>query len=111
MKTYPVYLNGELTVTEKTFPVINPAKAEPMANMSTVNRVTVAQAIEQAHAAFIAWRQVPGKGRGEMLYKIATELHRRREEVARIITLENGKPLTQSQSEVALAVDHLKWFA
>ena len=46
-----------------------------------------------------------------MLQKIATELHRRREEVARLITLENGKPLTQSQGEVAMAEDHLRWFA
>src|SRR5439155_5975765 len=111
MKTYPVYLNGELTVTEKSFPVINPAKGEPIANMSVVGRSMVAQAIEQAHAAFPGWRQVPGKGRGELLFKIATELHRRREEMARIITLENGKPLTQSQGEVAMAVDHLRWFA
>jgi len=111
MKTYPLYLNGELTVTEKSFPVINPAKGEPIANMSAVDRPMVAQAIQQAQTAFAGWRQVPGKGRGEMLYKIAIELQRRREEIARIITLENGKPLTQSQSEVAMAVDHLKWFA
>ncbi len=46
-----------------------------------------------------------------MLHKIASELHRRREEIARLITLENGKPLTQSQGEVAMATDHLRWFA
>src|SRR2546425_12541988 len=111
MKTYPVYLNGELTVTEKSYVVTNPAKDEPVARMSSVARPVVAQAIQDAQTAFAGWRQLPGKGRGELLYQVANELYRRREEIARLITLENGKPLTQSQGEVAMAVDHLRWFA
>ena len=111
MKTYPVYLNGDLTITEKTFVVNNPATGEGFARMSSVERPVVAQAIQDAHVAFGGWRHLSGKGRGEMLHKIASELHRRREEIARLITLENGKPLTQSQGEVAMATDHLRWFA
>ena len=111
MKTYPVYLNGDLTITEKTYVVNNPATGEAFARMSAMDRPRVAQAIADAQAAFLGWRHLPGKGRGELLYKIANELHRRREEVARLITLENGKPLTQSQGEVAMAEDHLRWFA
>src|SRR6185503_6323901 len=68
-------------------------------------------AIKDAHDAFTSWRHLPGKGRGELLNAVASELHRRRDEVARLITLENGKPLTQSQGEVAMSVDHLRWFA
>src|SRR5207237_5663559 len=79
--------------------------------MSSVGRPEVAQAIEAAHVAFSSWRQVPGKSRGEFLHKIANELERRREEIARLITLENGKPLAQSQGEVGMSVDHLRWFA
>jgi succinate-semialdehyde dehydrogenase/glutarate-semialdehyde dehydrogenase len=111
MKAYPLYLNGELTITEDTYPIKNPATDEVFARMSSVDRPGVAKAIQDAHTAFLSWRQLPGKGRGEMLNQVASELHRRREEVARIITLENGKPLSQSQSEVAFAVDHLRWFA
>ncbi len=110
MKTYPVYLNGELTTTEKSFVVTNPSNEEAFARMSAVERPAVAQAIRDAHAAFPMWRQVPAKGRGELLHKIAAEVQRRREEIARLITLENGKPLTQSQGEVAMSVDHLHWF-
>lgn len=51
------------------------------------------------------------KSRGEYLQRIAGELERRRDEVARLITLENGKPLPQSLAEVAMSVDHLRWFA
>src|SRR6185295_8251263 len=81
------------------------------ARMSTVGRVEVNLAIKNAHAAFAGWRRLPGKGRGELLYKLANELHRRRQEIARLITLENGKPLTQSEGEVTMTEDHLRWFA
>jgi len=111
MKTYPVYLRGELTITDTTIEVTNPANREVFARMSAVDRPVVAQAIRDAHASFAQWRQFTGKGRGELLHAIANELHRRREEVARLITLENGKPLTQSQGEIAMSVDHLRWFA
>ncbi len=49
--------------------------------------------------------------RGRYLYSIADVLQRRSEEIARTITLENGKPLAQSRGEVAMTVDHLRWFA
>src|SRR6267142_4522002 len=66
MKTYPVYLNGELTITEKTYEVTNPAKGEAVARMSQLDRAAVAQEIEHAHAAFRSWRNLPGKKRGEV---------------------------------------------
>jgi succinate-semialdehyde dehydrogenase / glutarate-semialdehyde dehydrogenase len=111
MKTYPVYLNGEPVLTGSTRPVVNPATGEVFAQMSQVGRPEVAQALKDAQAAFTTWRKVPGKSRGEALYQLANELERHREEVARLITLENGKPLSQSLAEVGLSVEHLRWFA
>src|SRR5437667_1120181 len=111
MKTYPLYLNGQLTMTEDTYPVANPATGQPVARMCRGGQPVVAQAIQDAHAAFLAWRQLPGKKRGQWLHQIAAELERRREEIARLITLENGKPLGQSEGEVAMSLDHLRWFA
>ena len=111
MKPHPVYLNGTLIYAEDTIPVINPSTADPFAQMCVVGRQRVAQAVAHAHEAFAGWRSLTGKGRGEMLHKVANEVERRREEMARVITLENGKPVGQSHGEVALAVDHLRWFA
>ena len=111
MKTYPVYLNGDWLVTEESIPVTNPATEEVIAHMSVVDRAHVAQAIRDAHAAFAAWRQLTARARGEFLHKLANELERRGDEIARTITLENGKPLAQSRGEVAMTVDHLHWFA
>jgi succinate-semialdehyde dehydrogenase/glutarate-semialdehyde dehydrogenase len=111
MKVHPLFLNGAWVRTEKTIRVINPATTEVVAELCTVGRDAVRQALTDAHAALPGWRKLTGKARGEFLHKAADELHRRREEVARIITLENGKPLAQSQGEVAMSVDHLRWFA
>ena len=111
MKTYPLYLNGKFVTTQKTIRVVNPSSTEVFAEICTVDRAAVAQAVGDAHAAFPAWRALTGKARGDFLKKIADELERRREEIARVITMENGKPLAQSMGEMAMTVDHLRWFA
>ena len=111
MKTFPLYLNGEFVQTEESVEVTNPAEGEPFARISVIPRSRVAQAIDDAHQAFPVWRALPAKTRGEYLQNIADEMQRRRDEIARTITLENGKPLAQSAAETALAIDHLRWFA
>ncbi len=111
MKAYPLYLNGRWTSTQRTFPVVNPATTEIIAEVCAADGTVVAQAVNDAHEALPRWRSLTAKGRGEFLKKIAGELERRREEIARTITLENGKPLAQSQAEIAMSVDHLTWFA
>ncbi|HTV42116.1 MAG TPA: NAD-dependent succinate-semialdehyde dehydrogenase [Candidatus Sulfotelmatobacter sp.] len=111
MKTYPLYLNGQFVTSQKTIRVVNPATTEVFAEVCAIDRAAVAQAVKDAHAAFPAWRALTGKARGEYLKKIADELERRRDEFARVITMENGKPLAQSAGEMAMSVDHLRWFA
>ena len=111
MKIHPLYLNGQWVSTQKTIRVVNPATTEVFAEICAVDRAAVAQAVQDAHAAFPGWRSLTGKARGGFLNKIADELEKRRDEVARVITMENGKPLAQSLGEVAMSVDHLRWFA
>src|SRR3954471_4388672 len=111
MKTYSLYLNGEFVSSEPSIAVVNPATGESFARISTIDRTRVAQAVKDAQAAFKEWRKLTGKARGDFILKIAAELDRRRDEIARLITQENGKPLAQSLGEVAMSVDHLRWFA
>ena len=111
MKTFSLYLDGNWVETRDTVKVVNPATGGAFAAMSAVGRAEVAKAIERAHEAFLAWRKQTGKARGEFLQKIANELERRKDEVARTITMENGKPLPQSMAELNLSIDHLRWFA
>jgi succinate-semialdehyde dehydrogenase/glutarate-semialdehyde dehydrogenase len=111
VKTHPLYLNGQFVSFEKTLAVINPATAEPFAEVATADRARLAAALEDAHAAFRAWRRLTGKARGAYLHAIADRVEARRDEIAKTITIENGKPLAQSLGEVAMTVDHLRWFA
>ncbi len=111
MKVHPLYLNGEFVTTEKTFPVKNPATTDGLGQMSSIDKPLLKKAVQDAHAAFPAWRALTAKARGEFLHKIANELERRRDEIARIMTQEAGKPLAQSAGELAMTFDHLHWFA
>lgn len=111
METYPLYINGQWVENEDTIEITNPANSNIFAKLSTIDRKEVAQALDNAQVAFQNWRKLTGKKRGEYLEKIADELEQQSEELARIITCENGKPLAQSSGEVAMSIDHLRWFA
>lgn len=111
MKTYSLYLNGDFVTTEKQFAVKNPATGEVFAQMSAIDRPRLTQAIKDAHAAFGDWRALTAKARGDYLHRIAAEIEARRDEIARTMTTEAGKPLQQSLGEVGMTIDHLHWFA
>jgi succinate-semialdehyde dehydrogenase / glutarate-semialdehyde dehydrogenase len=105
------YLNGQWVGGAETIDVVNPATGQLIAKAATVTRDQVRQALSDAQAAFESWRTLPAKARADYLLAIAAELTRRSEEIARLMTQENGKPLAQSRGEVALSADHLRWFA
>jgi succinate-semialdehyde dehydrogenase / glutarate-semialdehyde dehydrogenase len=109
--SHGVYLSGKWVETGNELEVVNPANGQVFASVSTVDREQVGGALIAAHDAFASWRKVPAKDRGALLLRVADELKARRDEIARTITLENGKPLAQSKGEVGMAEDHLRWFA
>ena len=111
IETRRLYLNGQWVEPNNPLEVVNPATGEVFARVGTVDRAAVAKALADAQEALPGWRKLSAKGRSEYMEKIADVLQRRTDEVARTITLENGKPLAQSRGEVAMSVDHLRWFA
>jgi succinate-semialdehyde dehydrogenase/glutarate-semialdehyde dehydrogenase len=111
MNPRPLFLNGQWRRTDTSVQVHNPATGEAFDAACTLPRAGVAQAVADAHAAFPGWRKLTARARGDFLRKIADHLETRSAEIARLITLENGKPLAQSAGEVAMSVDHLRWFA
>lgn len=110
-ETRPLYLNGRFVRTESALTVTNPATGEPAGQMCTAGQEQVRQALADAQAALPAWRTLTAKARADFMLAVAAELQRRADEVARLITIENGKPIAQSRGEVAMSVDHLRWFA
>ncbi len=111
METHKLYLAGRWVAPGDPIAVVNPATGEAFAQVATVDRAGVRQALIDAEAAWDGWRRLTAKQRGQLLRKIAAILDRRRDEIARTITLENGKPLAESRAEVNGTVDHLEWFA
>ncbi len=105
------FLNGKYIEPENPLEVINPADGARVGMVGTVSRAQVRQALEDAASVWRDWRQTPAQRRGQTLNAIAENLQRRSDELARTITLENGKPLAQSHSEVAITIDHFRWFA
>jgi len=111
METRKLYLAGRWAAPGEPIEVVNPATGEAFARVATIDRAGVRQALADAQAAWHGWRRLTGKHRGIYLWMIAAALDRRRDEVARTITLENGKPLAESLAEVNGAIDHVEWFA
>ena len=105
------YLNGQWIGSSESIDVVNPATGQSFAKVAAVSREQVRTALSDAQAALEGWRALPAKARADHLLAIASELNRRGDDVARLITQENGKPLAQSRGEIAMSIDHLRWFA
>lgn len=111
MKPLPLYIDGHWESSNEFTSVFNPADDQLIAGISVIGRARVRGAIESSRIAFQTWKNLPGIIRGRYLRAIADQLGRQASELARTITLENGKPLSQSRDEVEKAVDLFHWFA
>lgn len=105
------YIAGQWVQTNRSIDVVDPATAKPFAKIQAIDKPAVTAALEAAEAALGPWRATSARDRGQLLHRVAEELVRRKAEIARLITMENGKPIAQSEGEVAMSEDHLRWFA
>ncbi len=110
-RSYSSYIGGQWSAPGNEFEVVDPATAQPFARVSTIGLPELKQALTNAEEALPRWRALTVKDRGALLHRVADELVRRKAEIAYTITLENGKPLAQSEGEVLMSEDHLRWFA
>lgn len=111
MEPHPLFINGEWRETDETMAVVNPATEEEFAHVCTADAETVQTALGAAEDALSGWKSRTAKERADVLLSAAEELEKRSEKIATMITRENGKPVEQSQGEVNMSVDHLRWFA
>jgi succinate-semialdehyde dehydrogenase/glutarate-semialdehyde dehydrogenase len=95
----------------ETFEVRNPATGELLARCADGGREEVVEAIKAAHEAFPAWRDTPAGQRGQLLSKAAALMLERIDELAKLLTQENGKPLSESVMETQVAAAFLQWNA
>jgi succinate-semialdehyde dehydrogenase/glutarate-semialdehyde dehydrogenase len=90
--------------------VTNPATGEVVAEVSTVDRAATEDAISHAHEAMMAWRDVPAKQRAQVLRRWFDLMMAHQEDLAVIMTTEQGKTLAESRGEVAYGAAFMEWF-
>lgn len=91
--------------------VVNPCTEEVLWEQPTCDAADVADALAHARAAQESWRNVHGWERGRILRNIANEMRKRTDDIARALSLEIGRPYSQSSGEVSAAIEQLEWFA
>ncbi|WP_053352348.1 NAD-dependent succinate-semialdehyde dehydrogenase [Leucobacter musarum] len=94
-----------------TITVVNPATGAALASVADASVADGAAALDAAVAAQESWAAKPPRERGEILRRAWELTIARRDELARIITLEMGKPLAESLGEVAYGAEFLRWFS
>ena len=110
---YGLFINGEWRAADSgsTFAVTNPATGETLATVPEGGADDTRAAIDAASAALPKWSALPAQIRGDLLRKVAALMLERREHLATVMTLEQGKPLSESRGEITYAASFLSWFA
>ncbi|WP_338846658.1 NADP-dependent succinate-semialdehyde dehydrogenase [Massilia sp. W12] len=106
------YINGVWCDADdgKTLAVSNPATGEQIGVMAYMGATEARRAIEAADAALPAWRKKNAKERAAILRKWHDLMMANQEDLALIMTSEQGKPMTESRGEIAFAASFLEWF-
>lgn len=91
--------------------VNNPATGEIIEEVKVNTEEEVELALENASTAFDSWKKVNAHERARLLKKWYELIQLNKEEIAKIMTLENGKPLKESLGEVNYATDYIEWYA
>lgn len=97
--------------TDKTAPVYNPATGETIANVPISTQEDVEHAIQAAHKAFETWKDVAVPKRSRILFKYQQLLVANWEELAKLITIENGKSYTEAYGEVQRGIENVEFAA
>lgn len=94
-----------------TAPVFSPVTEKSLGNAPVAVLADSQAALESAARGFTAWRAKGAFERADSIHRIADEMVRRKDEAARMISTETGKPLAQSEREWGLSIDQFRWFA
>lgn len=105
------FIDGHWLSAERGFPVSDPASGEPLANVAELGAAETRRAIEAANAAWPAWRGLTAKQRSATLRRWFDLILANSDDLALLMTREQGKPLAEAKGEVAYAASFVEWFA
>lgn len=108
-----LYIGGNWTAGARgrTLDVINPATEEPVGTVASAEAADLEDAAVSAAAGFKVWRGMSAYERGKILHRAADLLRARVAPIARLLTLEEGKPIREAEAEVIGSADIIDWFA
>ncbi len=109
-----LFVGGEWsgsTASGKTFEVTNPANGETIAVLPDGGREEMRKAVDAAAAVQPEWGETTAAHRAAIMREAARLMHERKEHLARVMTLEQGKPITESRGEIVYAASFVEWFA
>jgi succinate-semialdehyde dehydrogenase/glutarate-semialdehyde dehydrogenase len=95
----------------RRFDVTDPATDAVVASVPDSGAADARAALEAAHAAFATWRAVPAKQRAQILKRWNDLIVAHQEDLGRLISREQGKPLAEGRGEVTYAASYVEWFA
>ncbi len=105
------FIAGEWVDGGETVPVDDPATGEIIGCVPDVGAAGAKKAVAAAALCLPSWRARTGKERGAVLHRWAEAMYSHADDLARIMTAEQGKPLVEASGEVAYAASFLEWFA
>lgn len=94
-----------------TIAVTNPANGQPLGSVPKMGAEETREAIDAAHRALPAWRALTAKARANILRRWFNLMMEHQDDLARLMTLEQGKPLAEAKGEISYAASFIEWFA
>ena len=110
---YKNFIGGKWVESQgrEVFQSINPANSQVLGEVTRSEGVDAQHAVEAAAAAFEPWRRTPAPRRAEFLYRAGDLLSKRKEDLARLLTMEMGKVLPEARGDVQEAIDMAYYMA
>lgn len=105
------YINGRWHNSDNTFSVKNPADLQPLADVVDAGKTQAEQAVQAASDSFAGWAAKPAAERSALLLDWYQLVMKHQDDLARLMTLEQGKPLAEAKGEIAYGASYLQWFA
>lgn len=105
------FINGRWVSATSTFPVLDPATGQELAQVSDCGPQQAQEAVSAAYRAFHSWKTQTAKERSLLLRKWFDLVNQHKEDLAKLITAECGKPMKESLGEIAYSASFLEWFS
>lgn len=105
------YIGGKWKNCEAKFPVYNPATGQEIGRVSDMGREDAEEAVKQAYDAFKVWKNVTTKERSQKLRNWYDLIVKHEEDLAKMLTSEQGKPLFEAKGEIKYGASYVEWFA